>query len=69
MHIHGGGWVLQSEKEYVRSVLRKTNYMLMRLSQDPGNTHMAHSGQLTVVSVGYRLAPVSLIAVRDGYPC
>ena len=39
-HIHGGGWVLQSEK-YQDTLLK----------------YYADHGQLTVVSVGYRLAP------------
>ncbi|KAF2196327.1 alpha/beta-hydrolase [Delitschia confertaspora ATCC 74209] len=40
MHIHGGGWVLQSE-----------HY------QDPYLKYMADHYGLTVISVGYRLAP------------
>ncbi|KAK6441622.1 hypothetical protein LTR95_002133 [Oleoguttula sp. CCFEE 5521] len=44
-HIHGGGWVLQSEA-----------------FQDPMLAHYADSTGLTVVSVGYRLAP------EDPYP-
>lgn len=40
MHIHGGGWVLQSEAY-----------------QDTMLAYMANECNLTVVSVGYRLAP------------
>ncbi|KAH5165014.1 hypothetical protein HBI38_072460 [Parastagonospora nodorum] len=40
MHIHGGGWVLQSE-----------HY------QDPYLKYMADNYQITVISIGYRLAP------------
>ncbi|KAF1957518.1 esterase/lipase/thioesterase [Byssothecium circinans] len=40
LHIHGGGWVLQSE-----------HY------QDPYLEYMADNYELTVFSVGYRLAP------------
>ncbi|KAF2112002.1 Alpha/Beta hydrolase protein [Lophiotrema nucula] len=40
LHIHGGGWVLQSEAY-----------------QDPYLKYMADHYQLTVFSVGYRLAP------------
>lgn len=40
LHIHGGGWVLQSE-EY----------------QDPLLKVFANSGDLLVISIGYRLAP------------
>ncbi|KAF2262109.1 alpha/beta-hydrolase [Lojkania enalia] len=40
MHIHGGGWVLQSEAY-----------------QDPYLKYMADHYNLTVVSIGYRLAP------------
>lgn len=44
-HIHGGGWVLQSEAY-----------------QDPMLKYLADQCNLTVVSVGYRLAP------EDPYP-
>ena len=44
-HIHGGGWVLQSE-HYQDTMLK----------------HLADQCQLTVLSVGYRLAP------EDPYP-
>ena len=39
-HIHGGGWVLQTEE-----------------AQDPMLKYFADHAQLTVVSIGYRLAP------------
>ncbi|KAK3701831.1 hypothetical protein LTR37_015253 [Vermiconidia calcicola] len=39
-HIHGGGWVLQTER-----------------SQDPYLEYVADNCNLTIVSVGYRLAP------------
>ncbi|KAF2823945.1 alpha/beta-hydrolase [Ophiobolus disseminans] len=40
MHIHGGGWVLQSEAY-----------------QDPYLKYMANNFSLTIISIGYRLAP------------
>lgn len=58
-HIHGGGWVLQSEKEYACCLRCWNRTLLTVLSQDPLLKRIADGNQLTVVSVGYRLAPVS----------
>lgn len=44
MHIHGGGWVLMSEKEY-------------EPPQDPFLKIFADAENLAVISIGYRLAP------------
>lgn len=60
VHIHGGGWVLMSEKEYSpHSLLAQKNMTNQPItnSQDPYLKTLATAQNLAVISIGYRLAP------------
>lgn len=59
MHLHGGGWVLQSEAEcnILKIKNRRCQSLICRDSQDSLLKRIADGAYLAVISIGYRLAP------------